>query len=275
MRKQILILLGMLFWGGALCASPVDDYRAAIEKKDWVGAWAATKDLTAAEPASALQWYRRARAAAFSGDRTDAREALTKAKTLDPSLSFTQDPARVQVLEARIAALSLPILASAPAVASTSEPGSVTAAVTPTVAEPTMVATLAPPQTVQLPVAVPESTGLKWMLAVAIGLSLGGIGIGIWHGFQVHATRKTFEKFLADAATTRSDHERLEKLSNVFEAMARAQKQTHLLAKLLEDHKLTESAIYAAVCEFQPVLDRNIGMAPLHQLELRGIIKWI
>lgn len=329
---QALLLVAALTWGASLAhaqgenAKPdargtvVQKYLAAMDASQFGRAHEAAQQLTQDAPRDSMAWYRRARAAAGAKAWDDAATALAKAKDLDPKMSFTQNPVRVQELEARIAE-GLKLTQRPPEVVvaekSAAAAGSVGAAVTtqttpPPAAEPAAVAAAGPiaeaasagaeatsalnaaqaavghpaqptpvvanrPPLAAIAVSA-EPYELPWwdplpvrlLCGVLLLAMLGLAGLALVLR-QMSAGNARFQAFLDHISDMEKEHGQLHDLADVYEGMARVQREMHQLVKHMEEKGLTESEIYAEMKLLQPTLDRNIGLAPLRELELRGM----
>ncbi len=288
-------------WTGAAGATPggasvqesvgsAQQYKAAMDDKRWPQAHEISKRLTQQTPTDALAWYRRARAAAFAEQWDDAAQALAQAKSLDATLAFSQEPWRVNTLEALIAKNLQPAtpLGTASAAQDQSPPVAVPASAPETALAP------APTTVASAPVPIPEvpipsavdhratspitgddagftGTQVLAIFGVLLVALLGSIYTAFGMRSEIRQARREFSDFLSKVNQLQAEGSHLNAMADVFEGMTRVQKELFALQKLLSARGLADTAIFEAIEGLQPVLDRNIGLAPLHELELRGM----
>lgn len=97
-----LALLGALWLGAAQALPSVDEVQAATQRGDYVAAEKMMREVVAAKPGSARAHYVLAEILAHERQFTEAQEQARKARSLDPSIKFT-DPTRFKAFEELLA----------------------------------------------------------------------------------------------------------------------------------------------------------------------------
>lgn len=265
-------------------------YRADMDGKRFLEAQKQTLRLTELQPSSALAWYRRARASAFSSQWEDAKMALNRAKELDPKINFSADPARVKALDKLIevelterlptspAAAAEPVVAQLPLPTGTPISDPLVATQSMAIAQ---TATKAPALREQPtePAVMGVALDMPWWAIALIALTgvavvgggLMGLLIALANRRELSNARLEFKDFITGLRTIYDKQAHIHKLADVFEGMTRSQRELHLLRQLLMKESLKDTAIYDAIEGFLPVLERNIGLAGLQELEIKGI----
>lgn len=263
--------------------SIAESYKSAMDAQRWPDAHALSVKLTDSAPGDALAWYRRARAAKFDAQWEDARSSLDKAIALDPKMTFSQAPERVKALDGDItnglSARAAPTVASPVAPTSTASEITIVGAVVPAAVEvvtatssialrggdTSSVASIGPTKQEHV-IHVPVGTQLLGvLLLVAI---IAGTWV-VWRRGEI-ATRN-FTDFLSRLDQTALEEKKIYHLADIFEGMTRVQREMHALKERLSEQGLTDTAIGELIDTVLPELERNIGLAPLQELYMRGM----